>query len=98
VSGSSFLTASWIAWGAVTAVFVVLMIWRSLVGMREDNVVILDPSEARQAAEQQVIVARVERVTAWAKRVGYLSLALLVVSGSILAYRGYLSFIGGQTP
>lgn len=98
MSGASFLTASWIVWGAVTTVFVALMIWRSLVGMREDNVVILDPSEARQAAEQQVIVARIERVTAWTKRCGYLSLALLVVAGGVWVYRGYISFIGGQTP
>ncbi len=94
----SFLTATWIAWGAVTAVFVALMIWKSLVGMREDNVVILDPAENRQAAEQQVIVARVQRVTAWAKRVGYLSLALLLVSGGIWVYRGYVAFTGGQIP
>lgn len=94
----SFLTLTWIAWGAVTAVFVVLMIWRSLVGLREDNVVILDPSENRQATEQQAIIARVERVTAWAKRVGYLSGALLLVSGSIWAYRGYLAFTGSQIP
>ena len=96
--GASFLTASWIAWGAVTTVFVALMIWKSLVGMREDNIVVLDPAEARQAAEQQLIVAKVERVTAWAKRFGFASGALLVVAGSIWAYRGYQAFTGGQIP
>ena len=98
MSGASFLTASWIAWGAVTTVFVALMIWKSLVGLREDNIVMLDPAQARQAAEQQMIVARVERVTAWAKRFGLLSLALLIVAGGIWAYRGYLAFSGGQLP
>lgn len=98
MSGASFLTLSWIAWGAVTAVFVVLMIWKSLVGLREDNVVILNPAEARQASDQQVIVAKVQRVTAWAKGFGYLSLALLLVAGGILAYRGYQAFNGGLTP
>ena len=98
MSGASFLTASWIAWGAVTTVFVALMIWKSLVGLREDNIVMLDPAQASQAAEQQLIVARVERVTAWAKRFGYLSLALLLLVGCIWAYRGYLAFVGGQTP
>ena len=98
MSGASVLTASWIAWGAVTTIFVVLMIWKSLVGLREDNVVLLDPAEARQAAEQQLIVARVERATAWAKRFGFLSLALLFVAGGIWAYRGYLAFTTGQLP
>ncbi len=94
----SLLAASWIAWGVVTTVFVILMIWKSLVGMREDNVVILDPAENRQAAEQQIVVARVERVTAWAKRFGYLSLALLLLCGCVWAYRGYVAFTGGQIP
>jgi hypothetical protein len=98
MSGASFLTFSWIVWGAVTTVFVVLMIWKSLVGLREDNVVILDPNESRQATEQQQIVARVERVTAWAKRFGYASAALLILAGGIWAYRGYLAFNGAPLP
>ncbi len=95
---SGILTFSWIAWGAVTTIFVILMIWKSLVGLREDNVVILDPAEAKLASEQQVIVAKVERVTAWAKRFGYASLGLLIWAGAIWAYRGYLAFDGGLTP
>jgi len=98
MSGASFLTFSWIAWGAVTSVFVLLMIWKSLVGLREDNVVILDPNESKQATEQQQIVARVERVTAWAKRFGFASAALLILAGGIWAYRGYLAFNGTQIP
>lgn len=98
MSGASFLTFSWIVWGAVTTVFVLLMIWKSLVGLREDDVVILDPNEARQVTEQQEVIARVERLTAWAKGFGYASAALLVVAGGVWVYRGYLAFTGGQIP
>ena len=98
MSGASVLTVSWIIWGAVTGVFVILMIWKSLVGFKEDNVVLLDPAEDRQAAEQKLIVARVERVTLWAKRFGYASLALLAVVGGVWAYRGYVVFTSGQIP
>lgn len=94
----SVLTVSWIAWGAVTTVFVALVIWKSLVGLREGNVVILDPAESRQATEQQLIVARVERVTMWVKVFGFLSLGLLLVAAGIWAYRGYVAFTGGQIP
>ena len=96
--GNSFLTLSWIAWGAVTTVFVALMIWKSLVGLREQDSLVLDPAEARQAAEQQQIIAKVERVTAWAKRFGFASGALLILAGCIWAYRGYVAFTGGQIP
>jgi hypothetical protein len=98
MSGASVLTVSWIIWGAVTGVFVLLMIWKSLAGFKEDNVVLLDPAQDRQAAEQRVIVARVERVTLWAKRFGYASLTLLALVGGVWAYRGYIVFTGGQIP
>jgi hypothetical protein len=98
MSGASFLTVSWIVWGSVTAVFVLLMIWKSLVGLKEEDVVILDPAEAQRAAAQQLIIAKVERVTLWAKCFGFASLALLLFTGSILVYRGFVAFNGGQTP
>jgi hypothetical protein len=98
MSGASILTVSWIIWGAVTGVFIILMIWKSLVSFQEDNVVLLDPAEDRQAAEQKLIVARVERVTLWAKRFGFASLGLLVLVGGVWAYRGYVVFTSGQLP
>ena len=98
MSGASVLTVSWIVWGAVTGVFVILMIWKSLVGFKEDNIVMLDAAQARQAADQQAIVAQVERVTRWAKRFGFASLALLALVGGVWAYRGYVVFTSGQVP
>lgn len=95
---SGALTVSLIVWGAVTAVFIALMIWKSLAGFNEDNVVRLDPAEDRQAAEQQKVVAHVEQVTLWAKRFGFASLALLGVAGGLWAYRGYVVFTSGQLP
>ena len=98
MTGASVLSVSLIAWGAVTAVFVALMIWKSLVGLKEENIVVLDPAEDKQAAEQQQIVARVQRVTAWVKGFGFASGALLLLAGSVWVYRGYLAFTGGQIP
>ena len=98
MSGASFLTVTWIAWASVTTVFVVLMIWKSLAGMREDDMLILDPAQERQAAEKQQVVERVERITRWVKRTGLLSGALLLISGGIWIYRGVVAFNGGQTP
>ena len=94
--GASLLTLSWILWASVTTVFVGLMIWKSLIGLKEEDIVILDPAEDRWALDQQMIVAKIQRVTLWAKRFGYASLALLLMAGGILAYQGYVSFNGGQ--
>ena len=98
MSGASFLTATWIAWGTVTAIFVALMIWKSLAGMREDDIVSLDAAQSSQAAERQATIARVERITRWTKRVGFLSIGLLLVSGAVYVYRGVIAFNGGQIP
>jgi hypothetical protein len=98
MSGVSLLTLITILWAAITAVFVGVMTWKSLVGLREEDVVILDPAEAKLAEEQQQLVIRIERLTRWAKTFGFASLGLLLVVGGVWAYRGYLAFNGSQIP
>jgi len=93
----SLFTLLLIIWGTITLAFLAVMAWKSLVGMREEDVVILDPAEARLAAEQQLVIATMQRLTRWAKTFGFASLGLLIVLGGIWAYRGYLAF-NGQTP
>jgi uncharacterized membrane protein len=87
-----------IAWATVTAAFAAVMAWKSMIGFREEDVVILDPAEAKQAEEQQHLIARIERLTRWAKGFGFASLALLLAVGGVWAYRGYVAFNGGPTP
>ncbi len=85
-------------WGAVTAAFFAVMFWKAFAGMKEADVIILDPAEARQADEQERVIAKMQRLTSWAKRFGFASLALLVVTGGLLAYRVMQAFRLGQTP
>ena len=98
MSGVSLYTLLLITWAVVTLAFVVVMTWKSFIGLREEDVVILDPTEYRQAEDQQRLVAKIERLTVWAKTFGFTSLALLLVVGGVWAYRGYLAFSGVQTP
>ena len=93
----SLFTLLLVIWGAVTVAFLAVMAWKSLVGMREEDVVILDPAEAQWASEQQHVIATMMRLTRWAKTFGFASLGLMIVVGGIWAYRGYLAF-NGQTP
>ena len=55
--GASFLTFIWIGWGVVTAVFVVLMIWKSVIGVPEDSFVIFGAAH-RQAESQHRPLSR----------------------------------------
>jgi hypothetical protein len=75
-----------------------VMIIKSLTSMREDDVVILNPAEAKRAAEQKQVIARVERLTSWAKGLGFTSLGLLVVIGSLWAYQSIVARNSTLTP
>jgi hypothetical protein len=98
MSGASLLTPLLILWAVVTGAFITVLIWKSLVGLRENGSVILDPAEASQAAEQQAVIAKVERLALWVKTLGLTSLALLVFAGGIWMYRVILTFNGTQIP
>ena len=88
MSGFTPLTLLLIFWGVVTAVFIGLMIWKSLVGMQEDDQIFLDDAEAGFAKDQQEIVDKVKRITTYAKGFGFASAGLILVIAGIVIYRG----------
>ncbi len=88
----------WILWAAVTLCFGIVMIWRSLVGLKEEDVVILNPAEDKQAGEQQDTINKVMRLTRWAKGFGYSSLGLLLITGCLYFYRGMVALKTGGNP
>lgn len=92
MSAISPVMIAFIAWGVITAVFVILMIYRSLISMREEDQLFLDPAEARQEAEQRQIITRVQRITPYAKGFGFASLSLLLVTGALWFYQAWKSF------
>jgi len=88
MSGSS-LTWMLLIWGIITGVFVVLMIYRALMSMKEDDQIFLDPAESKLEAEQHEIMARINRVTPYAKGFGFASAGLLLLMGGLWLYRGF---------
>jgi hypothetical protein len=76
-----------ILWGAITAVLVGLLIWRSLVGMREEDQIFLDETEERLAKEQRQVVAKLNRITSYTKGFGFASAALLLLMTGVWIYR-----------
>ena len=97
MAGVSILNVLLVIWAAVTLVFGALLMWKYLVGMREDNVVILDPAEAGMAAEQREITSKIEHIANWVKIFGFASLITFLGVAAIFIYRAWVSFNGGQT-
>jgi hypothetical protein len=96
--GASFLALIWMAWGVVTTVFVILMIWKSVINVPADSFVIFGAAQRQADKQHQATVARVERLTRLSKYCGFASLRLLLISGGVWVYRGIVAVSGGRTP
>ncbi len=79
---SSTLTMLLMVWGGLTAVLVVLLIYRGTLLMKEEDQLFLDNSESHMQAEQQEIIARVNKVN-WPVRIlgGASGLLILIIAG-----------------
>jgi hypothetical protein len=92
MSGISPLTWLLFAWGAVTTAFVILMIYRSLITMREDDQLFLDSAQKAAAAEQLEIQNKLSRLRPYAKGLGYASACLAVGVVGVWLYQAMTRF------
>ncbi len=60
--GVSLVFGLLIAWLVVTAVLIFFLVWRAVIGLREEDQLFIDPSEERLAREQREIVSKLERL------------------------------------
>ena len=75
-----------IAWGIVTAIFIVLFIWRSVLSSHEDDQIFLDSAEEHMAQEQRELVAKINKLSKPLLGTGILAgVLLLVIAGMLLS-------------
>jgi hypothetical protein len=82
-----------IAWGILTAVLIILLIYRSTLTMQEDDQLFLDESSAQMAREQTELMAKVNKITPLVKVLGATSGVMLMVIAGMFIYNG-LSNVG----
>jgi hypothetical protein len=71
-----------IAWGVVTAAFLVLLLRRSLLASHEDDQIFLDAAEEHMAKQQRELVAKIEALSKPILGTGVLAgVLLLVIAG-----------------
>jgi hypothetical protein len=71
-----------IAWGIVTAAFLVLLLRRSLLASHEDDQIFLDAAEEHMAKEQRELVAKINALSRPIMGTGILAgVLLLVIAG-----------------
>jgi hypothetical protein len=74
-----------VAWGIVTAVFIILFIWRSVLSSHEDDQIFLDAAEEHMAREQRELVAKINSLSRPLLGTGIIAgVLLLVIAGMLL--------------
>ena len=87
----SLITLLLIVWAALTAVLVILVIYRSTLTMREDDQLFLDDSASHMEEEQKEILAKVHRINPLVNLLGATSGVLILVIAGMWVYRGLSS-------
>ena len=86
------LTLLMSSWGVITAILVILLIYRGTLSAKEDDQIFIDAAEQHHYREQQMIIARISRLTRPIIALSVVSGALLIAGASVWLYRGFKSF------
>jgi hypothetical protein len=80
------------AWGVVTAILVICVIYRSTLATREEDQIFLDSAEEGMANDQRVLVARIEKLSKPITALIVLSSALLTATAGVWLWQAFKSF------
>ena len=75
-----------IAWGVLTAILIILLIYRSTLTMREDDQLYLSDSGSSMQQEQTEILTKVNKLTPMVRILGAMSGVLILVIAGIALY------------
>jgi hypothetical protein len=81
-----------IIWGVVTAIFLVLVAWRSVLSSHEDDQIFLDAAEEHMAREQRELVSKINSLSRPLLASGITSGVLLLLIAGIFVYHGLKNF------
>jgi hypothetical protein len=81
-----------IAWGVVTAVFLGLILWRSILTNHEDDQLFIDAAGDHAAKDQAQLIAQIGRLSAPIMTTGVLAGVLLLSIAGLWLYGGLKSF------
>jgi hypothetical protein len=81
-----------IVWGAITAVLLVTMIYRSALANREEDQIFLDSAGESTAKEQRALVSKIQKLGPPIVTLAVLSGVMLVAIIGIWAYQSFQSF------
>jgi hypothetical protein len=81
-----------VAWGILTAIFLVLLIWRSLLESHEDDQIFIEASGDRMAKEQRDLVQKINTLSRPIMASGVAAGGLLLFIAGFWLYQGLKNF------
>ena len=79
----SQITMLLIAWGVITGILIILLIYRSTLSRHEDDQLFLDDSSTNLRIEQEQLQIKMKKLTPFVRILGGLSGLLIVVVGAL---------------
>ena len=83
-----YLTWLLIAWGVLTAILIILLIYRSTLTMHEDDQLFLNESDTHMELEQAEVLSKVNKIGPYVKVLGTVSGVMILVIAGIFIYQG----------
>lgn len=80
-----------IVWGGLTALLVVLLIYRSTLSIHDEDQLFLSEAEAHMQKEQDDFHAKLDRTVLPMRVLGGASAALILLIAGVWAYQGWMA-------
>lgn len=81
-----------IVWGVVTAIFLLLIAWRSVLASHEDDQIFIDAAGEHMAREQRELIVKINSLSRPILTSGITSGVLLLLIAGIFVYHGLKNF------
>jgi hypothetical protein len=81
-----------IVWGVVTAIFLLLIAWRSVLSSHEDDQIFIDAAQEHMAREQRELIKKIESLGKPLMMSGITSGVLLLLIAGLFVYHGLKNF------
>ena len=79
-----------IAWGVLTTILIILLIYKSTLTMHEDDSIFLSETESQMEKEQVEILSKVNKITPMIKVLGAISGLMILVIAGLFVYQGLM--------
>ena len=77
-----------VAWGILTGILVILLIYKSTLTKHEDDYIFLNESETQMHKDQVEVLEKMKKITPIVKVLGALSGVMILVIAGLFIYQG----------